>query len=303
MRRRPYEGAADLELLQAFTAVSSAAAGGCGYVHPGDIPHRLYNGNKHFDPAEVMTVWEDGDGVAAWVLVGPRHRSYDAQVRHDLRGGAFEREVLEYADARTAELMRRHGVASAVMAGDAFRCDTARIEIITDLGWAPDGDPPYVINRARISDVPGPEIPDGYTIRAVTGVEEAGAVAAVHGAAFPGAGWTEALYRRVMESPGYDPARELVAVAPGGGFGAFAVTWYDPINRTGLLEAVGTHPDHRRRGLGRAVVQYAAHHMAAAGMEYAIVANFESNAASGALYRSAGFEPWHVLDGYEKPIS
>jgi hypothetical protein len=31
--------------------------------------------------------------------------------------------------------------------------------------------------------------------------------------------------------------------------------------------------------------------------EYAIVANLASYAASEALYRSAGFEPWHVLDG------
>ena len=46
-----------------------------------------------------------------------------------------------------------------------------------------------------------------------------------------------------------------------------------------------------------------AHHMAAAGgMEYATVANSESNAASSALYRSAGFEPWQVIDGYIKPI-
>ena len=50
------------------------------------------------------------------------------------------------------------------------------------------------------------------------------------------------------------------------------------------------------------MVTFAAHHMAAAGMEYAIVANFEANRASKALYRSAGFEPWHTLDGYQKPI-
>jgi mycothiol synthase len=105
-----------------------------------------------------------------------------------------------------------------------------------------------------------------------------------------------------MVSPGYDPARELVAETNDGELAAFAVTWYDELNRTGLLEAVGTHPDHQRKGLGKAVVRFAAHHMAAAGMEFAIVANFESNVASGALYRSAGFDPWHVLDGYEKAI-
>jgi ribosomal protein S18 acetylase RimI-like enzyme len=302
MRRRCYESAADVALLQGFNAAAIAATGGCGYLHPGDIPHRLFNGNKYFDPAEVMAVWEDGSGVAAWVLVGPRHRSYDAQVRPDLRGGSFEREVLEYADARTVELMRLHGIESGHMLGDAFRCDGVRIELLAELGWVPDGEPPYVINRARIAGLAEPVIPGGYSIRPVAGVEEAAAVAELHAAAFPGARWTSELYRRVMESPGYDPGRELVAETSDGVLAAFAVTWYDHLNRTGLMEAVGTHPDHQRRGVGRAVVTFAAHHMAAAGMEFAIVASFASNAASGALYRSAGFEPWHVLDGYEKTI-
>jgi ribosomal protein S18 acetylase RimI-like enzyme len=170
------------------------------------------------------------------------------------------------------------------------------------MGWVPDGKPPYVINRARIANLTEPVIPAGYSIRPVAGVEEAAAVAKVHAAAFPGAGWTTELYRHVMESPGYDPGRELVAETAEGVFAAFAVTWYDDLNRTGLLEAVGTHPDHQQRGLGRAVVRFAVHHMAAAGMEFAIVTNFASNAASEALYRSAGFEPWQVLDGYVKAI-
>jgi mycothiol synthase len=302
MRRRSYQNAADVALLQAFNAAAIAATGGCGYLHPGEIPHHLFNGNKLYDPADVLTVWEDRSGVVAWVLASSSFRSYDAQVRPDSRGGELEREVLRFAEARTAELMDLHGVESDEMLGDAFRCDLARIELITELGWRPDGEPPYVVNRARIADLPEPRLPAGYTIRSLAGPEEAAAAAALHGAAFPGAGWTTELYRYAMESPGYDPGRELVAETADGELAAFAVTWYDEVNRTGLLEGVGTHPDHRRRGLGRAVVTYAAHHMAAAGMEYATVANSESNAASGALYRSAGFSPWHVLDGYVKAI-
>ena len=102
MRRRSYESGADVVLLLAFNAASIAATGGCGYLHPGDIPHRLFNGNKYFEPAEVMTVWEDRSGVAAWVLVGPRHRSYDARCGRICRREG-RREVLEYADLRTAE--------------------------------------------------------------------------------------------------------------------------------------------------------------------------------------------------------
>ena len=302
MRSRSYEGDADVALLQGFNAASIAATGGCGYLHPGDIVHHMFIGNKAFEPAELLTVWEDRSGVAGWVLAAPGHRSYDAQVRPDLRGGEFEREMLEYADARTVELMRHHGIASNRLFGDAFRCDLARVELLTGMGWVRDAEPPYVINRARIADLGEPVIPADYSIRPVAGVGEAAAVAELHGAAFPGAGWTTEQYRQVMESPGIDPSRELVAETADGALAAFAGTWYDDLNRTGLLEAVGTHPDHQQRGLGRAVVRFAAHHMAAAGMEFAIVGNSASNAASEALYRSAGFEPWHVLDGYEKAI-
>ena len=303
MRRRSYAGGSDVARLQRFNAESIAATGGCGYLHPGDIVHHLFFGNKLFDPADLTTIWEDGSGVAAWVLAHPTFKAYDIQIRHDLRGGTFEREVLEYADVRIGEVMKANGVESDSIVGDAFRCDLARIELMAEAGWKRDEDPPYIINRARIADVPEPEIPTGYTIRPVAGVEEVAAVTAVHQAAFPGAAWTEEQYRHVMESPGYDPARELVAVAPDGTFAAFAVTWYDELNRTGLMEGVGTHVDHRRIGLGRAIVRFAAHHMATVGgMEYATVANSESNTASSALYRSAGFEPWHVIDGYIKPI-
>ena len=75
MKRRCYHGDSDVELLQAFNAAAIAQSAGCGYLHPGDIPHRLFNGNKLFDPVEVLAIWEDKDRVAAWVLVGPHHRS------------------------------------------------------------------------------------------------------------------------------------------------------------------------------------------------------------------------------------
>jgi hypothetical protein len=73
------------KLLQDFNAAAIALTDHCGYLHPGDIPHHLSSGNRYYDPAEVMTIWDDDQGVAAWLLVGPRHKSYDAQVCPDLR--------------------------------------------------------------------------------------------------------------------------------------------------------------------------------------------------------------------------
>ena len=53
MIRRTYTGEADLELLQDFNAAAIAVTDHCGYLHPGDIPHHIYNGNKYYDPAEA----------------------------------------------------------------------------------------------------------------------------------------------------------------------------------------------------------------------------------------------------------
>lgn len=301
MKKRPYTGAADLELLQDFNAAAIAVTGHIGYLHPGDIPHHIYNGNQKYDPAEFMTIWEHDRGVAAWLLVGPGHKSFDAQVRPDLRGGDLEREVLSYAAGRTVELMRRHDIPGDCIYADAFRGDSPRVRLLSALGWQPDAEPPYVLNRLQIDPVPLPHLPDGFTFRSALGVEDAAALAEVHNASF-GSSWTTHEYRRVMRSPGYDPERELVIQAADGAFAAFTVTWYDRLNRTGLFEPVGVHAHYRRRGFGRAILQYGLQRMAAAGMRFATVAHFGDNDAARSLYRSCGFEPWRLQDGYKKYI-
>jgi hypothetical protein len=181
-------------------------------------------------------------------------------VRPDLRGDDFKREVLEYPDDRTVELMRWHNIASDCLYADTFRGDIARVELLTALGWEPDDELPYVLNRTEINSIAVLTLPDGFSFQSAKGVEDAATLTDVYNASF-GANWTPALYRQVMESPGYEPERELVIHAPDGSFAAFSVIWYDQLNRTGLFETglfepVGMHKDYRQRGFGRAIVLY-----------------------------------------------
>jgi GNAT superfamily N-acetyltransferase len=300
MKIRKYSGEADLVLLQEFNAQAIAVTDHCGYLHPGDIPHHIYNGNKHYDPVELMVIWEDDQGVAAWLLSDPSHKSFDAQVRPDLRGDDLEREVLEHAYDLTVDMMQQYNIDSDCLYADAFRGDTARIELLTALGYEPDNENPYVLNHTEILDIEVPALPDGFLFQSTKGIEDAAALAEIHNAAFNPTNWTPDLYRKVMESPGYDPRRELVIQSPDGTFVAFAVTWYDHLNRTGLFEPVGTHKDYRRHGFGRAIILYGMQQMAAAGMKYATVAHFGDNEAARGLYQACGFNPWHLLDGYTK---
>ena len=50
---------------------------------------------------------------------------------------------------------------------------------------------------------------------------------------------------------------------------AFCVAWPDEVNRVGLLEPVGVHPDFHRHGLGRAIVLESFRKLRDRGMESA----------------------------------
>jgi len=99
MIKRTYTGETEFKLLQNFNTAAIAVTDHCGYLHPGDIPHHIYNGNKYDDPVDLLTIWEDAHGVAAWMLANPRFKCFDAQVRPDLRGGE---DAVSLADVHNA---------------------------------------------------------------------------------------------------------------------------------------------------------------------------------------------------------
>ena len=59
-------------------------------------------------------------------------------------------------------------------------------------------------------------------------------------------------YVNVQAAWPYRADLDCVVEAPDGSFAAYALAWLDAENAVGELEPVGTHPDHRRRGLASA---------------------------------------------------
>ena len=95
-------------------------------------------------------------------------------------------------------------------------------------------------------------------------------------------------YARLQQEWPYRADLDHAVVAPDGSFAAFCIAWLDEENRGGLLEPVGTHPDHRRRGLASAVCLAAVRSLRALGAENAVIAS-EDGSPGEAVYRGIGF--------------
>ena len=305
MKRRAFAGPSDVARLQRFSADQIKLHGRTGMMHPGDVPHRIFNALRRDDPLELVHIWEDATGaIAGWTLLDPRGAGFDAQISPGVRKEIpeLEHEINVWSEDTLLALMRsRHSEAIAIET-DAFEADTSRTELLAKLGWIAQDIEITMLARRPIADLQPPELPPGYSVRTVRGVEEAGPVSELHSAGF-GSSWTPQLYRRVMESPGYHPDRELLVVAPDGTLAAFCVTWPDEVNRTGLFEPVAVHPGHRRLGLGKALMRAGMAAMAIEGMEFAEVMYETTNPGSERLYRGVGFVPLWKVVFYKKPIS
>ena len=105
-----------------------------------------------------------------------------------------------------------------------------------------------------------------------------------------------------MQSRVYDPELDVVAVATDGQIGSFCIVWPDPLNKVGLFEPVGTHPDHKRRGLGKAAMSEALRRLRDLGMTGACVCTSAENTPAIKLYEAVGFRTVDILLTYIKDL-
>ncbi|MCP3975465.1 MAG: GNAT family N-acetyltransferase [bacterium] len=291
----------DVARMQEFNGRAVASAGWAGYIHTGDIVHRLFSGCRQFEPSRIVHLWEDESGIAAWVMLQPKHLGFDLQIRPGLRGGSLETNLVAWCEQALLNVLQETNKQVDEIVIDAFADDPGRVASVESLGFTRGGEPYFVTTRPTADPIDAP-LPEGYTLRTVRGPEEAEAVGALHGASF-GSTWNPGEYATLMGTFGYSPDREWLVVAPDGSLAGFTETWHDPISSTGLFEPVGTHPDHRRRGVGRALMAAGLRDMASAGLATGMVCFEGDNAGSRALYLGSGFEIAHEIIDYTKAVS
>jgi GNAT superfamily N-acetyltransferase len=146
------------------------------------------------------------------------------------------------------------------------------------------------LNERDLTDVERPVLPDGFRFRTA---DEAGPEAAVraHVDAWTPSTYDARSYQGVRQAPGYRGDLHVLVEAPDGTMAASTIMWLDEVNRTVEFEPVGTHPDYRRLGLGRAMLLHGMLLARAAGATQATVASLGAPGHPEAreLYYRVGF--------------
>lgn len=158
------------------------------------------------------------------------------------------------------------------------------------------------VNQRALDEIEEPRVPDGYRVRVVEAADFESRAAA-HRSAFQPSRFRDDVYASVRASWPYRQDLDCVVEAPDGSIAAYSLAWLDEQNDVGELEPVGTHADHQRRGLGRAVNLFALQRLRDEGATLALVAcrGDDAHPLPRRLYESIGFrEVWRTLP-FRKP--
>lgn len=146
------------------------------------------------------------------------------------------------------------------------------------------------LNVRDLDEVEQPVLPEGFQFRTADAAAPQ-AVVQAHLDAWAPSPYTVEAYEGVRRTPPYRGDLHVLVEAPDGTMVASAIMWLDEANSTAEFEPVGTHPQYRRRGLGRALLLHGMQRARAAGAAHMTVAclGAPGHTAARALYYSVGF--------------
>lgn len=245
-------------------------------LHPGDLGWKERAGTT----TAVLRAWRHHDGTLAALGM------LDAP---DLLRLAFDPRTLDDDALARQILTDLHDPARGVLPAGNASLETPTGATLRDLALADGWDAGESWTPLR-RDLAAPVEDPGLRIVTV-GSRDAGVRTAVHRASFPGSTFTDASWRTMAAGSAYTDARCLVGFDDDGAAVAAATVWSAGPGRPGLLEPVGVHHEHRRRGYGRAISLACARVLRGLGSSSAIVCTPTANVPAVETYRAAGFLP------------
>lgn len=295
---RPYRGADDLRRMQALVSAAYEQTD----IRVGDVAW-LVRGHTHRELGLDIRLWEAGETLIGWTFF-QSSGAFHFFAAPEAAADDLIDEMLATVDGMARE---------AIVAGDPISAlstygivagrsplDDALASGLARNGFAPETFGGGVLAR-DLTTLMESSLPPGCRLATVDTPERIIGRVEAHRAAFAPSELTRKTYERVRRTWPYRQELDQIVETEAGEVVAFCTAWLDEANAAGLLEPVGTRPDHQRRGLASAACRAALLALRDAGARSAQVA-FASPQAR-ALYESLGFTLAYDEVSYTKALS
>ncbi len=234
-------------------------------------------------------LWYDGNRLAAFAYLSGDFLAFEVSP-----SVSFERladQILGWAQEHLAATDEPPEVIFTGCRDD----DASRIAFLQQQGFTEDPVRTIHFTRSLNDTLPSPVLPEGFTIRPLSGEAEVGAWLDIHYAAHESAQMTADFRISMMRAAEYCPELDLVAVAPDGRLAAYVMCHYsEEENRLrkmniGYTDPVATHPAFQGKGLARALLLAGFLRLKALGMEVAEVSTSGDNTGMVRTAVSVGY--------------
>lgn len=297
MHMRPFSGMDDLAKMKNLVRAGLRVSPHFGYPQATELDWWVCYCLIGENWPDLIMLWEDAGEVVGWVLADvPPYYKYELALHPDLRESDLAEELITWGEECITPAAKADGKPIEVL---VWQDETVLRERLERRGYKGSN---FLVSfeRSLEGPLPEPTLPEGYSFLETMKPEWADRRADLHVHYFTDSNMTPAQFVTLMDSPDYDPALDVIVVAPDGTFAASAIVWVDPQTGLGSFEPVGTRTALQRRGLGRAVMHEGLRRMQARGMKTALVKTGAEQLENIAFYTNCGFTLVTGIMHYEK---
>ncbi|HPH94947.1 MAG TPA: GNAT family N-acetyltransferase [Anaerolineaceae bacterium] len=249
---------------------------------------------------ETIAIWETASGHIAAALIPETPGNVYLQLHPAARTPNLEEELIAAAEVGLP-IHRPNGTRQLQIWAHAN--DSFRKGLLAQRGYKHGDWPEIQCQRSLEGELPPVKLPPGYRIRALGEQDELPARTWLSWRAFHTketdhlyGGWE--WYLNLQRAPLYRRDLDLVVESPSGELVAFCTAWFDDVTRSGMFEAIGTAPEHQRRGLALALSCEALQRLRQLGADLALLSSYFPTAQNLAV--KLGFAEVDRMDAWVK---
>ncbi|HNE68035.1 MAG TPA: GNAT family N-acetyltransferase [Anaerolineales bacterium] len=293
---RLYEGPNDFQTMLNLLAKIRPAARMNDFPVKVDIEENMANEEIRAN----TRLWFEGDRPIGWAYVDDGNNlRWEVEKQFEDSVGV---EMVAWGEACMRSRRKLNTGETSTLDASCREENHERLEFIRKHGFHQTDVISVGMKRLLSEPIPEPELPHGFSIRAVKGTEEAEAVASTHRSAFGTEYMTTENRLIIMNSSEYDPSLDLVVIAPDGSIAAYCTCSVNA-NGEGYTDPVATHPRYQRLGLAKALLLKGMQLLKERGMKSASLGTNGDNIAMQRTAEAVGFRLEHKTLWFEKEVN